>query len=185
MNRRDDEVREARKPGPVASKGQAPSRRMQANRSWVIAAFCCLLGGCAISRQLDQESGEASSVDLRGAVAGCRHAYPDQITQAVVRADCIVKATGIVRSELPFPDLLDQENALRKSLAEQVQSGKISLLERNQQMSKLHSKLLAEEQTMLRTGPVTDAKTSVSAAQWRMANSDSCTSLGGNPENCY
>ena len=72
---------------------------------------------------------------------------------------------------------------MRKSLAEQVQSGKISLLERNQQMSKLHAKLLAEEQT--RTGPVIDAKNSTSAAQWRMSNADGCTSLGGNTENCY
>src|SRR5436189_5186455 len=98
---------------------------MRANRYGVIAAFCCLLGGCAISRQLDQEGGEASSLDLRGALAGCRHAYPDQITQAISRADCIVKATGIVRYELAFPDLLDQENVVRKSLPDHVQSGKI------------------------------------------------------------
>ena len=97
----------------------------------------------------------------------------------------MIKATGVVRPELPFPELLDQENALRKSLAEQVQAGTISLLERNRQMSKLHAKLLAEEHAMLRAGPPTDAKASVSAAQWRMSNSDGCTSLGGNSEYCY
>jgi hypothetical protein len=172
--------------GPPPKSGtnaRARSRRTQAHRCLVSATLCCLLAGCAISRQLDQE--EAPSVDLRGAVAECRNAYPDQITQAVVRADCIVKATGVVRSELPFPGLLDQENALRKSLAEQVQAGTISLLERNRQMSKLHAKLLAEEHATLRSGPPTDAKASVSATQWRMSNLDGCTSLGGNTENCY
>jgi hypothetical protein len=64
-----------------------------------------------------------------------------QLTQAVARAACVVKATELVRPLLPFPELLDQENALRKLLAEQVQSGKISLLERNIQIQKLHSKI--------------------------------------------
>jgi hypothetical protein len=170
-------------PPPKSGKNaQTRSHILQAHRCLVGAALCCLLAGCAISR-LDQE--ETPSVDLRGAVAECRNAYPDQVTQAVVRADCIVRATGVVRPELPFPELLDQENALRKSLAEQVQAGKISLLERNRQMSKLHAKLLAEEHAMLRTAPPTDAKASASAAQWRMSNPDGCTSLGGNSENCY
>ena len=170
-------------PPKSGTNAQACSRQPRAHRCLVIVALCYLLAGCATSGQLDQE--EAPSVDLRGALAECRNAYPDQITQAVVRADCMIKATGVVRPELPFPDLLDQENALRKSLAEQVQAGTISLLERNRQMSKLHAKLLAEEHTMLRAGPPTDAKTSVAAAQWRMSNSDGCTSLGGNTENCY
>jgi hypothetical protein len=54
---------------------------------------------------------------------------------------------------LPFPDLLDQENAMRKSLAEQVQNGNLSLLERNQQITKFHSKMLTEEQSRLLANP--------------------------------
>jgi hypothetical protein len=73
---------------------------------------------------------------LNDALAECRNAFPDQIAQAVGRAACIIKATELVRPSLPFPLLLDQENALRKSLAEQVQGGKISLLERNSQIQK-------------------------------------------------
>jgi len=42
---------------------------------------------------------------------------------------------------------------MRKSLAEQVQAGKLSLLERNRQITKFHSKMLAEEQGRLPANP--------------------------------
>jgi hypothetical protein len=106
---------------------------------------------------------------------------------------------------LPFPDLLDQENALRKSLAEQVQSGSISLLERNRQMTKFHARLLAEEQGRTQAkfaeaksaeatpaeasppeaNPAEVASTSLAVRQWRVSNPEGCTSLGGNTSNCY
>ena len=108
-----------------------------------------VLTGCGISRQVEQNEADPAPVNLNDALAECRNRYPDQLTQAVARAACVIKATEILRPLLPFPDLLDQENALRKSLAEQVQSGNISLLERNRQMTKFHAKLLAEEQGRL------------------------------------
>ena len=47
-----------------------------------------------------------------------------------------------------LPDLQHDraDRTLRKSLAERVQRGKISLIERNRQMTKFHLKMLAEEQ---------------------------------------
>ena len=47
-----------------------------------------------------------------------------------------------------LPDLQHDRagRTLRKSLAERVQRGKISLIERNRQMTKFHLKMLAEEQ---------------------------------------
>ena len=108
-----------------------------------------VLTGCGISRQVEQSEADPAPANLNDALAACRNGHPDQITQAVARAACVIKATEILRPLLPFPDLLDQENALRKSLAEQVQSGSISLLERNRQMTKFHAKLLAEEQGRL------------------------------------
>ena len=55
-----------------------------------------------------------SPLNLNEALAECRSGYPDQITQAVARAACVIKATEPLRPLLPFPDLLDRENALRK-----------------------------------------------------------------------
>jgi hypothetical protein len=152
--------------------------------------LCAVLTGCGISRQAEQQAAEEpapapASLNLNDGLAECRYAYPDQITQAVARAGCVIKATELLRPMLPFPDLLDQENALRKSLAEQVQSGKVSLIERNRQINKFHFKMLAEEQSRLQANPPTDVKVSAAATQWRMSNSDGCTSLGGNTANCF
>ena len=100
-------------------------------------------------------------------------------------AACVTKATELLRPMLPFPDLLDQENAMRKSLAEQVQNRNLSLLERNQQINKFHSRMLAEEQSRLLANPTTDAKVPAAATQWRLSNPDGCATLGGNKANCY
>ena len=128
---------------------------------------------------------EAAPLNLNAVVAVCRNGYPDQITQAVARAACIVKATEQLRPLLPFPDLLDRENGLRKSLAEQVQNGSISLLERNRQMTKLHASIVTEEQARLKEKPGEAGATSLAVTQWRLSNSDGCMSLGGNTANCY
>ena len=60
---------------------------------------------------------------------------------------------------------------MRKSLAKQVQNWNLSLLERNQQITKFHSKMLAEEQIRLRAYPATDAKVAAAATQWRLSKS--------------
>jgi hypothetical protein len=122
---------------------------------------------------------------LNAALAECRNNFPDQITQAVGRAACVIKATELVRPSLPFPELLDQENALRKLLAEQVQSGKISLLERNTQIQKLHSKIVDEEQGRLQAAPAAVAEILLAVTQWRLSNPETCTRLGGSSANCY
>jgi hypothetical protein len=96
-----------------------------------------------------------------------------------------------VRPLLPFPELLDEENALRKSLAEQVQGGKISLLERNLQIQKLHSKIVDEEQSGLHAAPADAGKAAdtekqlTAATQWRLSNPETCGRFGGNSANCY
>ena len=153
---------------------------------FLVMLLCGLLAGCGVSRQADQQAAaDATPFELNDALAECRHVYPDQITQATARAACVIKATEQLRSVLPFPDLLDQENALRKSLAEQVESRQISLIERNRLITKLHSRILAEEQSRLLANPSAEVKGSVGATQWRLSNSDGCTSLGGNTANCY
>jgi hypothetical protein len=67
---------------------------------------------------LEEEDVEPAPANLNDALAEWRNGFPDQIPQTVGRAACVVKAAELVRPSLPFPELLDQENALRKSLAE-------------------------------------------------------------------
>ncbi|MGY4569459.1 hypothetical protein ACVWY5_002529 [Bradyrhizobium sp. USDA 3256] len=128
----------------------------------------------------------AATVNLSGALAECRSAFPDQIAQAVARASCVIKATDLVRPLLPFPELLDRENALRKALAEQVQTRSMSLLERNIQIQKLHSQLLEEERSRLSAAPADGSKPPpLAVTQWRQSNGESCGRLGGDSGTCY
>ncbi|WP_253640196.1 hypothetical protein [Bradyrhizobium sp. USDA 4541] len=127
----------------------------------------------------------AEPVNLNGALAECRRAFPDQIAQAVARASCVIKATELVRPLLPFPDLLDRENVLRKALAEQVQARTMSLLERNIQIQKLHSQLLEEERSRLSAATADGSKPQLAVTQWRQSNGESCGRLGGDSGACY
>ncbi|MGY4478357.1 hypothetical protein [Bradyrhizobium sp. USDA 3364] len=64
------------------------------------------------------------------------------------------------------PELLDRENALRKTLAEQVQTRTMSLLARNIQIQKLHSQLLEEERGGLTAAPAEASKPPLAVTQW-------------------
>ncbi|MGL3214916.1 hypothetical protein [Bradyrhizobium sp. BR 1433] len=97
----------------------------------------------------------------------------------------MIKATELVRPLLPFPELLDRENALRKALAEQVQAKAISLLERNVQIQKVHSQLLDEERGRLPAPPADAGKPPLAVAQWRQSNPESCGRLGRDSGTCY
>jgi len=172
-------------------------------KSIAVVGLVAALAGCSNSRRIERDEAALASpgpeaapapprleaapppLNLNDALAECRSGYPDQITQAVARAACVIKATEPLRPLLPFPDLLDRETALRKSLAEQVQNGSISLLERNRQMTKLHAGIVVEEQARLKEKAVEAGAAPLAVTQWRLSNPDGCTSLGGNTANCF
>ena len=156
-------------------------------RNAVVAFLFSLVAGCGGTRLALQSEAEESSVNLADALADCRNGFPDQIAQAVPRADCIVKATELsVRPGLRFPELLDRENTLRKALAAQVAAGNVSLLERNDRIAKAHKVIVAEEAERLRGAPSEGQGASpLAVVQWRASNSDACARLGGNSPNCY
>ncbi|MBR0712170.1 hypothetical protein [Bradyrhizobium liaoningense] len=179
--------------GPVELARAISSRRRRVKapfmmRHAVVVLLFSLLAGCGGTRLALQSESEDSSVNLAETLADCRNAFPDQSAQAVARADCIVKATELlVRPGLPFPELLDRENALRKALAVQVAAGKVSLLERNDQIAKAHRAIVAEEAERLRGAPSEggQGRGPLAVVQWRASNSDACARLGGNSQNCY
>ena len=160
-------------------------------KSIVTIGLAAVLAGCSNARHIERDEATPAStsleaapspgleakpspLNLNDALADCRSGYSDQITQAVVRALCIIKATEQLRPLLPFPDLLDRENALRKSLGEQVW-----------QMTKFHAGIVTEEQARLKEKPAETGATSLAVTQWRLSNPDGCMSLGGNTANCY
>ncbi|TWB88445.1 hypothetical protein FBZ93_118125 [Bradyrhizobium macuxiense] len=176
-------------------------------RRLAVLSLCILLSCCGAARQAVEGEADpatasateptpdtatapaaakvAETVNLNGALAECRSAFPDQIAQAVARTSCVIKATDLVRPLLPFPELLDRENALRKALAEQVQARTMSLLERNVQIQKLHAQLLDEEHSRLPPAPADASKPPAAVTQWRQSNPEGCGRLGGDSGSCY
>ena len=152
-----------------------------------VMVCCALLAACGISRQADQqEAADTTLNDINDAITECRHANPDEMVQAVARAVCMNKAVEPLRALLQFPDLLDQEIAMRKSLAEQVQARKMSLIDRMGQIAEFHKKMLAEEQSRVQANnPSVPAQETAAAALWRTSNPTSCAKLGGNSQYCY
>ncbi|MGY3492290.1 hypothetical protein [Bradyrhizobium sp. USDA 4502] len=153
----------------------APPDLSDTIRCALVAPLCVMPARCGLrarpSRRRRSRSLSAA-VNLNGALAGCRCAFSDQIAQAVGRALCAIKATDLVRPLLPFPELLDRENALRKALAEQVQTRTMSLLECNIQIQKLHSQLLEEERSRLSAAPTDGSKPPLAVTQWRQSNGE-------------
>jgi hypothetical protein len=163
-----------------------PGWGLKGMRLLTAIVFCALLVGCGSSRQTEQqEAADPTLNDVSAGITECRHAYPDEIAQAVPRAACINKAIEPLRPMLQFPDLLDQEIAMRKSLAEQVQAKKTSLIDRIGQMTELHSKMLKEEQSRKQAGSSAPAQETAASAMWRASNPASCAKLGGNTQLCY
>ncbi|MCC8952380.1 hypothetical protein H8B02_02565 [Bradyrhizobium sp. Pear77] len=148
----------------------------------LVVSRCVLLACCGAVRQAIEEEAEPAALNLNGALAECRRGFPDQIAQAVERSSCVIKAMELARPLLPFPELLDRENAPREALAGQVQARTISLRERNVQILKLHSQILDEERNRLSAGV---GKPPLVVAQWRQSNQESCGRLGGDSANCF
>src|SRR5262245_53091454 len=103
----------ARHRGLVPDQAPLVGHRRTVEMRGGCAALLLLLTGCGVSREIagEETAAEASAVTLVRALAECQRLYPDQVAQAVVRAGCGIKATDIIRPQLPYPELLDRENS--------------------------------------------------------------------------
>ncbi|BBC01204.1 MULTISPECIES: hypothetical protein [Bradyrhizobium] len=116
-------------------------------RRALVVSHCVLLGCCAAARQAIEEAEPATAnINFEWRTRGMPQRLSGSDRASGGPASCVIKATELVRPLLPFPELLDRENALRKVSAEQVQAKTISLLERNVQIQKLHSLILERAQ---------------------------------------
>src|SRR3954452_12049351 len=66
--------------------------RSTASQFLIVLGLFVGLAGCSATYQPEQEEAAAPSFNLTNAVGECRNGYPNQITQAVERAACTIKA---------------------------------------------------------------------------------------------
>jgi hypothetical protein len=76
----------------------------------------------------------------------CKRKYPDPIKQAMASATCENKNMELLRPQMVYPDLMDQELANNLMLAEKVQKGKMTLIEMKAIKAQLHSQIVTEFQ---------------------------------------
>jgi hypothetical protein len=92
------------------------------------------------------------------------------IKQAIARAACVNKNMELLKPNLPYPDLLDQELATNLVLAEKVQKGKMTLIERDGAIVQLHSQVIAEAERRNLARRAVTAQESAAAAAWQSAS---------------
>ena len=103
---------------------------------------------------------------------------------AVERAKCQTEAWAILRPTTPYPDLLDLMIASRLAIAEQVQNGKLTIAQANEQIAAKRSELVAEEQRRNLANRSVAAQEGMAAASQSAAGPHSCTWFG-NTVNCF
>jgi hypothetical protein len=104
-----------------------------------------LLGCSTGSRQLQAQQPSANALTRRmnDGLAECRRRF-HPIKQAIALATCENQYIDLLRPTLPEPDLLDQELAYNLVLAEKVQRGKMTLIERRAAAAQFISQTMAE-----------------------------------------
>ena len=76
----------------------------------------------------------------------CKRKYPDPIKQAMASATCENRNMELLRPQMVYPDLMDQELANNLMLAEKLQKGKMTLIEMKAVKAQLHSQIVTEFQ---------------------------------------
>jgi hypothetical protein len=76
----------------------------------------------------------------------CKRKYPDPLKQAMASATCENRNMELLRPQMVYPDLMDQELANNLMLAEKVQRGRMTLIEMKAVKAQLHSQIVTEFQ---------------------------------------
>jgi hypothetical protein len=140
--------------------------------------LCLLVANCGLMAQQQQKDRIAQiKAQQQSIFADCGERYPKVKGQFVTRATCMQPGLELYRNLTPYPDLLDQEIALRMAVAEKLDTGKMTIAEGDLALTQGHSQIASEEQRR-------DASNRSVRAQESAAAGFSCTKVG-NTINCF
>jgi hypothetical protein len=99
-----------------------------------------------VQPQLQAQQNPAASVlsQIQAGNEECKRKYPDPVKQAMASATCENRNMELLRPQMVYPDLMDQELANNLMLAEKVQKGKMTLIEMKAVKAQLHSQIVTE-----------------------------------------
>lgn len=150
----------------------------------VVLIVAPILAGCGLVARKEQAEREAAlKHQFEATLADCNQRLPPNTKRQRDRANCINGAMNLYRGSLPFTDLLDQEMAARLAIAEQVETGKLTLAQGDLEFSRVHSNLVAEEQRRMLASRSVNAQESAASAAWRASAPVTCT-RSGNSTTC-
>ena len=155
-------------------------------------AFCVavVLGltvaSCGIARQQEMQARiQELQAQKLAAIQRCDVTVPaGNPKTAVERAKCQTEAWAILRPIMPYPDLLDLMIASRLTIAEQIQNGKLTIAQANEQIAAKRSEIVAEEQRRNLANRSVAAQEGMAVASLSAAGPHSCTRIG-NTVNCF
>lgn len=104
---------------------------------------------------------------MKEAYAECHRKF-HPIKQAIALASCENRSLAPLRSAMRDPDLMDQELAYNLVLAEKVQKGRMSPIEKEAAAAQFHSQILAEGERRIlarRAAAARDLAAAAAAAQ--------------------
>jgi hypothetical protein len=128
-----------------------------------------------------EEAFKAAKMQQESRLAACDVNFPPAAKKYMDHAKCVNDAVNVIRPFVPYPDLLDQDNANRMLMAERLQQGKMTPAEATQEMAQRRSQVLAEEQRRGLANRAVSAQESAAAAAWK---GTTCTRIG-DTVNCY
>ena len=116
---------------------------------------------------------------MKEAYAECHRKF-HPIKQAIALASCENRSLAPLRSTMRDPDLMDQELAYNLVLAEKVQKGRMSPIEKEAAAAQFHSQILTNEtkqRSVLRTAcfaPSSEAKAYLVSTKSHVRSEGSC-----------
>jgi len=117
-------------------------------RQICVVLLALVVAGCGLMRQRElQEKIAALRQQSADAMNNCNQQYPPGLAKtAMARAQCVNAAMAILQPTLPYPDLLQTWMADHVAIAEEVQTGKITIAQANAALAEKWSAMVAEEQ---------------------------------------
>lgn len=137
------------------------------------------------ARQKQQERIVQVKAESERIFAECDVKFKKVKGQFINRAACRQPGLNLYRPLTPYPDLLDQEIALRMAVAEKLDTGKMTIAEGDLALTQGHSQVASEEHRRdLAKRSVAAQEEAAEAAAASSYRSISCT-RSGTSVNCW
>jgi hypothetical protein len=147
-----------------------------------LAGLCAILSGCGLMAAKErQEAIAVARAEQETIFAECDAKFPKARGNFVNRAKCRQPGLELYAKLVPYPDLLQQDIAMRMVMAEKLDAGQITVAQAELEGAQAHSQIVAEEQRRSLAMRSVNAQESAAAAAWK---GTTCSRVG-NTVNCF